>query len=121
MAASAVREDVVARCLALAGAHPEQPFGDDTLVIEVGGKMFALVDLTDRRGVTLKADPGRAAHLVARHPQVTPGYHMDKRHWITVTLDEPLPGGLLDDLVEESYELVVSALPRRLRPVPPAP
>ena len=116
-----MQEQLVERCLALAGSQPTYPFGEDALVLKVGGKMFALVDLTGRRGVTLKADPHLAAHLVAQHPQITPGYHMDKRHWITVALDEPLPDGLLDDLVEDSYDLVVAGLPRRLRPVPPAP
>lgn len=111
-------QTVLDRCLTLPGSEPSHPFGEQTLVLKVGGRMFALLD--DERGVTLKADPGRAAHLVARHPQVTPGYHLDKRHWITVSLADPLPDGLLDDLVEESYELVVGLLPRRLRPVPPA-
>ena len=114
-----LRDAVVAQCLEMPGAERTHPFGDDTLVLKVGGRMFALVDSTDRHGVTLKADPGRAASLVATYTQVTPGYHLDKRHWISVSLADPLPEGLLADLVEESYELVVGGLPRRLRPVPP--
>lgn len=117
----AVHEPLVEHCLTLPGSQPTYPFGEDTLVLKVGGRMFALFDLTGRRGVTLKADPDRGADLVGRHAQVTPGYHLDKRHWVTVALDPPLPDGLLEDLLEESYELVVAGLPRRLRPVPPAP
>ena len=117
---STTQDALVDRCLELPGSQPTYPFGEETLVLKVGGKMFALVDLTGRHGISLKADPHRAAHLVARHPQVTPGYHLDKRHWITVALPDPLPDGLLDDLIEESYELVVAGLPKRLRPVDPA-
>ena len=95
-------------------------------MFKVGRKMFALVDLAGAHGrVTVKADPGHAAALVARHPQVTPGYYMNKRHWITVDLADtakpPLPVGLLDELLDDSYALVAGALPARLRPVPPVP
>ena len=113
-------------CSAMPAAELCHPFGDDTAVFKVVGKMFALVDLRDSRGsVTLKADPGLAAALVRQHPQVSPGYHMDKRHWITIELDDaaapPLPEGLVEDLVEDSYGLVVARLPVRLRPPGPAP
>jgi len=61
---------------------------------------------------------------VARHQQVTPGYYMNKRHWITIDLADataPFPAGLVDELLEDSYQLVVAGLPARLRPLPPAP
>ncbi len=107
------REQVLERCCELPASHVGYPFGEATGVFKVSGRMFALVDLTGEQGhITVKADPGYAAALVERHPQVTPGYYMNKRHWITIELGE---------LVEESYELVVAGLPARLRPLAPAP
>lgn len=119
------RGQVLERCRALPAAHLSCPFGEDAAVFKVSGKMFALVDLTSEHGrVTVKADPGYAAALVVRHQQVTPGYHMNKRHWITIDLGDataPLPTGLVNELLEDSYQLVVAGLPARLRPIPPAP
>lgn len=119
------RKQVLDRCRALPAAEPSYPFGEDTEVFKVSGKMFALVDLTGKHGrVTVKADPGHAAAMIARHPQISPGYHMNKRHWITIDLGDAtasLPAGLVEDLLQDSYELVVAGLPARLRPLPPAP
>jgi len=117
---------VLGRCRAVPAAHSSYPFGEDTAVFKVGGQMFALVDLTGEHGrVTVKADPGYAAALVARHRQVTPGYYMNKRHWITIDLADttsaPLPASLVNELLEDSYDLVVAGLPARLRPTPPPP
>jgi predicted DNA-binding protein (MmcQ/YjbR family) len=103
-------------CLAFAGATEEFPFGPETSVFKVGGKLFALSAL-DREplSVSLKCEPDLAASLRAAHPAVAPGYHLNKRHWNTVTLDGSLPDAMVRDLIEDSYDLVVSALPRRVR------
>lgn len=104
-------------CSGLPGALLSHPFGDATAVFTVGGKMFALVGLDDEPGrLTVKCEPGYAATLVAEHEAVVPGYHMDKRHWITVTLGAQPPAELVDELVAESHELVVAVLPKRRRP-----
>lgn len=114
---SSRREHVLEVCTALAGAALGHPFGDGTAVFPVGGKMFALVGLDDEPGrLTVTCEPGYAAALVAEHEAVVAGYHMDKRHWITVTLADSPPVELVDELVAESHELVVAGLPRRLRP-----
>ena len=111
------RDDVLARCAALPGAESGFPFGDGTTVFTVGGKMFALVGLDDEPGrFTVKCEPGYAVALIAEHEAVVPGYHMDKRYWITVPLGSAPPVELVDDLVAESHELVVGGLPTRLRP-----
>lgn len=119
------REQVLERCCELPASHLGYPFGEATGVFAVTGKMFALVDLAGEHGhVTVKADPGNAGALVEQHPQVTPGYYMNKRHWITIELGHaasPLPAGLVGELVEESYELVVAGVPARRRPTPPPP
>lgn len=120
------RAQVLQRCHALPATELSHPFGVDTAVFKVGAKMFALVDLASEHGrVTVKADPEDAASLVKRHHQTTPGYYMNKRHWITVDLDDALapslPADLLDELVDDSYSLVVASLGARLRPTAPVP
>jgi predicted DNA-binding protein (MmcQ/YjbR family) len=101
-------------CLAHSGAVEDFPFGPEHSVFKVAGKMFAISAL-DRAPleVSLKCEPELAAHLRASYAAVRPGYHLNKRHWNTVTLDGSLPDQLVRELVEDSYDLVVSALPRR--------
>jgi predicted DNA-binding protein (MmcQ/YjbR family) len=78
--------------------------------------MFALVLLGGEPGrVNLKCDPDRALELRAVYAAVTPGYHMNKRHWNTVELDGSVEDDELRDMVEHSYELVVRSLPRHER------
>ena len=78
--------------------------------------MFALTALDERPlSVSLKCEPSLADALRAEHSAIRPGYHLNKRHWITVTLDDLLPDELLLGLLEDSYELVVEGLPKRRR------
>ena len=103
-------------CLARPSAVEEFPFGPETSVFKVAGKMFALTALGARpQSVSLKCEPSLAEALRAEHPAVRPGYHLNKRHWITVTLDDSLSDELVFGLVEDSYELVVARLPKRER------
>jgi predicted DNA-binding protein (MmcQ/YjbR family) len=112
------REAILRQCVGMAAAV-SYPFGEDTAVFKVGDKMFALVSLDDDPGrVTLKCEPAEAAALRDSHEAITPGYYMNKRHWITVDLGGALPAGLVSDLVTNSYELVASSLPGKRRPAP---
>ncbi|MEW2265061.1 MmcQ/YjbR family DNA-binding protein [Streptomyces sp. NPDC047853] len=108
-----------ALCLSFDAAVEDFPFGAETSVFKVQGKMFALSSLDARPlTVNLKCDPDDALRLRADHPGlVVPGWHMNKRHWNTVTADGGLPDRLVRELVEDSYDLVVAGLPRadRLR------
>jgi predicted DNA-binding protein (MmcQ/YjbR family) len=102
-------------------AHPavelSYPFGDDTPVFKVVGKVFAILNAEAGPGqITLKCDPEDARALVERFPEVTPGYHMNKKHWITVAL--PAAEAPVDELIQGSYDLVVAQLPRAQRPKP---
>ena len=103
-------------CLAQSGAVEDFPFGPEHSVFKVGGKMFALASL-DRAPleVSVKCEPELAVELRATHDAVRPGYHLNKRHWNTLTLDGELADQLVRELIEDSYDLVVSALPRRTR------
>jgi predicted DNA-binding protein (MmcQ/YjbR family) len=107
------RDRVVAECSAKPGSAEDYPFGDQVAVFKVAGRMFALVLLGSLPGiVSLKCDPDLAAGLRARYPAITPGYHLNKRHWNTVTLDGSVPDDELLDLIDHSYELVVARLPK---------
>jgi predicted DNA-binding protein (MmcQ/YjbR family) len=105
------------RLLALPGAGEEFPFGDEVSVFKVGGKIFAIcaADAAPLR-LSLKCEPEVAVALRAAHPCIAPGYHLNKRHWNTVTLDGSLPDPMLAELIEDSHALVVASLPRSRRP-----
>ena len=103
-------------CLSFGGAVEEFPFGPETSVFKVGGKMFALSALERRPlQVSLKCEPDLADQLRRAHEAISPGYHLNKRHWNTVTLDGSLPDRMVRDLIEDSYDLVVAGLPRAKR------
>jgi len=101
-----------ALCLGFPGAVEEFPFGEPTSVFKVGGKMFALSRLGGRPlQASVKCDPDLGAQLRATYEAIVPGYHLNKRHWLTITVAE-VPDALVRELVAGSYELVVAALPR---------
>ena len=103
-------------CLRRPGAIEDFPFGPEHSVFKVAGKMFALSALERTPlEVSVKCEPELAVGLRLGHPAIRPGYHLNKRHWNTLTLDGSLPDQLVRDLVEDSYDLVVSALPKRIR------
>ena len=111
-------ETLKATLLGKPGAVEDFPFDPVTLVLKVSGKMFALIILDeDPMRMNLKCDPLKAEFLREAFPSITPGYHMNKRHWNTVRLDGSLPDDLLRAMIDDSYELVVRGLPRSRRPV----
>jgi predicted DNA-binding protein (MmcQ/YjbR family) len=111
-------EELRAACLGMAGATEELPFNPETSVFKVGGKMFALSALDERPlEISLKCDPELAAQLRAAHPAIRAGYHLNKRHWNTITLDGSVPDRTVLDMIEDSYDLVVASLPRPRRPL----
>ncbi|HBK88919.1 MAG: MmcQ/YjbR family DNA-binding protein [Cyclobacteriaceae bacterium] len=103
-------ESFRAYCLAKPGADETFPFGPDTLVFKVRGKMFALTNLENFEGVNLKVDPEYGAELRERYEFIIPAYHMNKKHWITVQIRNGVPVQLLRELIDQSYNLVVSGL-----------
>jgi predicted DNA-binding protein (MmcQ/YjbR family) len=99
-------------CLSFTGAEETFPFGPATSVFKVAGKMFALTQLAaESLRVSLKCEPELAEALRATHAAVLPGYHLNKRHWNTVIIDGSLPDEAVRDMIEDSYDLVVSRLP----------
>jgi predicted DNA-binding protein (MmcQ/YjbR family) len=109
-------DDLRRRCLALPGAVEEFPFGAGTSVFKVAGRMFAISALAaEPLDVSVKCEPEMAERLRDTYPAIRPGYHLNKRHWNTITLDGSLPDGMVADMIEDSYDLVVAGLPRAAR------
>lgn len=103
-------------CLKKAATIETTPFGPDNIVFKVEGKMFALAALDEvPPAVNLKCDPDLALELRDRYEQVTPGYHMNKKHWNTVVLDGVIPGREIKKMIDDSYQLVVQSLPKAKR------
>jgi predicted DNA-binding protein (MmcQ/YjbR family) len=103
-------------CLAKKGVTEGFPFDEHTLVFKVMGKMFALTGLKrEEFAINLKCDPERAEELRDLHPEITPGYHMSKKHWNTVNCEGSLDGKLILELIDHSYDLVVSSLTKKIR------
>jgi len=100
-------------CLSKPGATEDTPFGPDVLVFKVSGKMFALAAVDEvPPSVNLKCDPDLALDLRDRYEQITPGYHMNKKHWNTVQMDGGVPDTEVRRMINHSYDLVTKALPK---------
>jgi predicted DNA-binding protein (MmcQ/YjbR family) len=98
------------------GVTEETPFGPEALVFKVVGKMFALVAWQEEPlRITLKCDPELAITLRSHYPAVTPGYHMNKKHWNTILLNNTIPAEELMGMIDGSYALVVSSLKKTER------
>jgi predicted DNA-binding protein (MmcQ/YjbR family) len=104
-------------CLGFPGAFEDFPFGPEHSVFKVEGKLFAISALKGSPlKVSLKCEPELAEQLRASFPDaIAPGYHLNKRHWNTVLLDGSVPDVMVRDMVEDSYDLIVAAMPRAVR------
>lgn len=93
-------------CLTLGEVSEEFPFGPDTLVYKVSGKVFALAGLAEFASINLKCDPEKAIELRESYAAVLPGYHMNKKHWNTVLMDHSISDRLIREWIADSYALV---------------
>lgn len=102
--------------LDLNGAEETYPFGPEARVFKVAGKVFS-IDSPDaaERTITLKALPENVPRLIRSVEGINPGYHMNKRHWVTVRLDGTVVAGHVRELIAESHAIVVASLPKRIR------
>ncbi|MCU1445078.1 MmcQ/YjbR family DNA-binding protein [Cryobacterium sp.] len=108
--------------LDLNGAEETYPFGPEARVFKVAGKVFGIDNTPVHRGlaeptvsITVKALPENVPRLIRSVPGIDPGYHMSKKHWVTVRLDGTVPAGHVRELIAESHAIVVASLPKRLR------
>lgn len=103
-------------CLAKPAAMEEYPFGPGALVMKVGGKIFAIIgEDSDPITVSLKCEPEIALMLRDAHASVTPGYHLNKRHWNTVSLDGTIGDERVREWIDDSFDLVMEGLPGMVR------
>lgn len=102
-------------CLSLPGTEETTPFDETTLVYKVGGKMYLLADMEDTHWMNVKCEPETALERRERYPEITAGWHMNKKYWNTVRLDGDLPETFLFGQICESYRLVIDGLPRQQR------
>ncbi len=102
-------------CLAKKGVSEESPFGPDTLVYKVMGKMFSLSGIENFEYINLKCDPDRAIDLRERHEDVRPGYHMNKKLWNSVYINGDVEDKIVLELIDHSYDLVVKSLTKKLQ------
>jgi predicted DNA-binding protein (MmcQ/YjbR family) len=109
-------EGLRAACSAKPAATESYPFGPGALVLKVAGKMFAIIaEHEEPITVSLKCEPEIAVVLRETFAAVEPGYHLNKRHWNTVTLDGTVEDAQVREWIDDSYDLVVDALPRKVR------
>ncbi len=111
-------DDLRKLCGALPHVTSDFPFDADTLVFRLHGKIFALMSVDPRSHpprITLKCEPAFADALRSTYDAVTPGYHMNKRHWNTVLIDGTIPRPEIEDLIEHAYQQVLKTLPKTVR------
>ena len=102
-------------CLSLKGTTEELPFDENTLVFKVLGKMFAFCNMTTFEFTNLKCDPEKAITLREEYTEVTPAWHMNKKHWNSVSFIEDLSDHQIEQWVKDSYTLVIKNMPKKLR------
>ena len=98
-------------CMSKKAVTESFPFDDTTLVFKVSDRIFVLMDLEGDPSINLKCDPDKAVELREKYPCVLPGYHMNKKYWITVLLDGSVPDKLIREWIDRSYHEVVKGLP----------
>lgn len=108
-------DEIRSYCLSKIATTEAFPFDENTLVFKVAGKIFALTHVEDPSSINLKCDPERAIELREMNDGIIPGYHMNKKHWNTVSLLGEVDRSLILELIDHSYDLVVSSLPKKVR------
>jgi len=109
-------EDIRLYALAKPGVEEGLPFGDETLVFKVNGKIFLLMALLRQPlQFNVKCDPERAEELREEYSSIIPGFHMNKKHWNTVIVDNTLTGRLLKEQIDHSYELVAKSTAKKVK------
>ncbi len=103
-------------CLSKKAVEESFPFGEDTLVFKVGGKIFLLAGLENNPlQFNAKCDPEKALELREQYDAIQPGYHMNKKHWNTVIADGRLSNALLKEMIDDSYDLIVKSLSKNVK------
>ncbi len=102
-------------CLSFKGTTEDLPFDENTLVFKVLGKMFAITNLKSFEYCNLKCNPEKALELREEFIEVTPAFHMNKKHWNSVSFTGDLSDKQIEDWITDSYNLVVEKMPKKLK------
>lgn len=102
-------------CLSLKGVTEEMPFDDKVLVFKVMGKIFCLTNIEHFEAINVKCEPEKAIELRETYEAVQPGYHMNKKHWNTIQLNDSISVALLKEWIIDSYQLVANSLTKKLK------
>ena len=102
-------------CISKKYVTEDFPFDETTLTFKIKGKMFCLVDIDNPDSINLKCDPEKAVELREEYDEIIPGFHMNKKHWNTVDIRGTLKDSLITEMIDDSYDLVVETLPKKLR------
>ena len=108
-------EELRDHCLQLKAVTEDFPFGEETLVFRIGGKIFLLIGVDEANRFNVKCDPELAVELREQYNEVKPGFHMNKKHWNTVYMDGRLSNKQLCEMIDHSYDLVLKSLPKKVR------
>ncbi len=108
-------ESLRSYCLSLPEAEEGLPFGGDTLVFSVRGKMFCATGIDDFEFINVKCDPEKAIDLRERYEDVVPGFHMNKRHWNSIRTGTLIPDAQIQEWIRDSYRLVVAGMTKKQR------
>ena len=108
-------EEIRLLCLGLPGTSEEFPFDEDTLAFKVMGKIFLLTDIRDFKSINLKCEPEKAIYLREKYAAVTPGFHMNKKHWNTVEIPGDYTRNELSEWIQHSYQMVIKGLTAQQR------
>lgn len=102
-------------CLAKPGVTEDTPFDQDALCFRVGNKIFSICSISEFQYINLKCDPVRAIELREEYPGITPGYHMNKKTWNSVSTSGNVPDKLILELANNSYDLILGSLPKKVQ------
>ncbi|MFM7662877.1 MAG: MmcQ/YjbR family DNA-binding protein [Bacteroidota bacterium] len=108
-------EDIYSNCILKPFVEESYPFDKSTLVFKIGGKMFLLVDSDNPISINVKSDPEKSIELRERYEGIQPGYHMNKKHWITINLIGGVPNEVIINCIDDSYALVLTSLPKKIK------
>lgn len=105
-------------CLSLPHAVENEPWTEPQYrmlaTYTVGGKWFCLVDF-DKKFIDVKCNPEKIVDMQSRYKGAFPAWHMNKEHWLGVTLESDVPDGVIKSLIKEGYDTIAGHLPKKKR------
>jgi predicted DNA-binding protein (MmcQ/YjbR family) len=110
-------ENIYSHCISKPFVQEDFPFDNKTLVFKIGGKIFLLINSENPTSINVKCNPEKGIELRERFEGIQPGYHMNKKHWITISLTKGISQKVILECINNSYELVLKSLPKKQQTV----